>query len=150
MNFTRIFSLLSRARVRLLNALLSGAAQGSHALSPFLLGMATKRFHRTPRRVLQPLRCRVFWGDEVQPTAPRQAASWGPGGRGAGAVNLEGSVAELRGSCATAGCAGVKQRGRGARPPPSCPSCLPSRDLTCRVGGLGAEEAHGERMAKNV
>lgn len=45
-NSTRTLSLLSRAQVGFLNALLSGAAQSSHALSPFLVGLATKRSHR--------------------------------------------------------------------------------------------------------
>lgn len=45
-NLTRTLLLLSRAQVGFLNALLSGAAQSSQALSPFLVGLATKRSHR--------------------------------------------------------------------------------------------------------
>lgn len=67
MNFTRIFSPLSRAQVQLLNAPLSYAAQRSHALPPCLLGKATKRFPCALPAVAVP---RVLcW-------APWQAASW--------------------------------------------------------------------------
>lgn len=67
MNFTRIFSPLSRAQVQLLNAPLSYAAQRSHALPPCLLGKATKRFPCTLPAVAVPRA--LCW-------APWQAASW--------------------------------------------------------------------------
>lgn len=140
MNFTRIFSLLSRAQVQFLNALLCGAAQRSRALSPFLLGMATKRFRRTPRRVLQPLCCWLFWGDEVKPTAPRQAASWKPGVCGARAVNLQAwRVPSL--SCEPLPCdCGLcrsKAEGLGGLPP-SHPLAFPPGTRVCGVGWLAA------------
>lgn len=130
MNFTRIFSLLSRAQVQLLNAPLSYAAQRRHALPPCLLGKATKRFPRAPAS------SSGAPGAALGPVAGGEAGA-GAAGQGLPARRV-GPQPLLR-----------RRRGRegaeGSGTGPFCPPLGPCGVSACRVRGWCPAAPRGSR-----
>lgn len=134
-SFTRIFSLLSRAQVQFLNALLSGTAQEESRSPPVPSRNGKKHASAAPPRRVLLLPCVLGAGGgrrRGQTGSPTTGCQPGTGrlwSRGSESAGVEASVPERRASPATADCAGVKLRDQG--------TCPPSVPLPCHRGHRG-------------